>query len=73
MFMAAVARPIIRQNGDILWDGKIGIFPFTQIEYAKKTSKNREKGTPETKAIQSITKEVIRTILIEKVLPAIIR
>ena len=71
MFMAAVARPIIATNGDVLWDGKIGIFPFTEVEYAKKSSKNRDKGTPETKAIQSITKQVIRSTLIDKVLPAI--
>ncbi|XP_048502969.1 uncharacterized protein LOC125498744 [Beta vulgaris subsp. vulgaris] len=71
MFEGVVARPIIAENGVIIWDGKIGIFAFTQIQYAKRNSCNRDVGTAETKAIQSITKEVIRSKLINEVLPAI--
>ncbi|XP_056683210.1 uncharacterized protein [Spinacia oleracea] len=71
MFMGCVARPILGTNGEILWDGKIGMFPFTYTVEAQRSSKNRDRGTPETKAIVSITREVIRAKLIEEVLPAI--
>nr|XP_009590283.1 uncharacterized protein LOC104087497 isoform X2 [Nicotiana tomentosiformis] len=51
--------------------GKIGIFPFVFKEPAKRNSKNRVAGTLETKPILSVTKDVTRTCLIEKILPAI--
>ncbi|KAK9665958.1 hypothetical protein RND81_14G149200 [Saponaria officinalis] len=70
MFMGASARPRI-SNGVVNFDGKIGIFPFSCIVPAKKTSKNRRKGTLETRPIARITKAVIKTCLIEKILPAI--
>nr|XP_043615805.1 uncharacterized protein LOC122587706 [Erigeron canadensis] len=47
------------------------IFPFTKLEPAKRSSKNRVAGTLETKPILSVTKEVTRSWLIDKVLPAI--
>ena len=65
MFLAAVARP---RNG---FSGKIGIFPFTFIEPAKRNSKNRVAGTMVTKVDESITKEKVKSCLIEKVIPAI--
>ncbi|KAK9669319.1 hypothetical protein RND81_13G123000 [Saponaria officinalis] len=70
MFMGASARPRI-SNGVVNFDGKIGIFPFSCIVPAKKTSKNRRKGTLETRPIARITKAVIKTCLIEKILPTI--
>lgn len=59
MFMCAVARPQKGQNGDPDFDGKLGIFPFITKEPAKRASKNRPKGTLETKAMQSICKQEI--------------
>jgi len=44
---------------------------YLYIEPAKRSSKNRAAGTLETKPILSVTKEVIRSCLIEKVLPTI--
>ncbi|XP_057791301.1 uncharacterized protein LOC131008437 [Salvia miltiorrhiza] len=35
-------RPLIAEDGTILFDGKIGIFPFTEYIPAKRNSKNRE-------------------------------
>lgn len=29
MFLAAIARPILSETGDVLWDGNIEIFLFT--------------------------------------------
>ncbi|KAF7142618.1 hypothetical protein RHSIM_Rhsim05G0119600 [Rhododendron simsii] len=71
MFLAAVARPRFGANGCEEFSGKIGIFPFTVKEPAKRTSKNRLAGTIETKAVAAVTKDVIRLYLIEKVIPAI--
>ncbi|XP_058223067.1 uncharacterized protein LOC131332786 [Rhododendron vialii] len=71
MFLAAVARPRFGANGGEEFSGKIGIFPFTFKEPAKRTSKNRVAGTMETKAIATVTKDVIRSCLIDKVIPAI--
>nr|XP_043626076.1 uncharacterized protein LOC122597563 [Erigeron canadensis] len=71
MFLAAVARPRFDASGNEVFSGKIGIFPFTTLEPAKRSSKNRVAGTLITKPILSVTKEVTRSWLIEKVLPAI--
>ncbi|XP_021724322.1 uncharacterized protein LOC110691692 [Chenopodium quinoa] len=66
LVMARTARPHICSAGEIFWDGKIGIFPFIEQVVAKKNSKNRHAGTVETKALQSITKSIIRSVLMKK-------
>ncbi|XP_057786554.1 uncharacterized protein LOC131003999 [Salvia miltiorrhiza] len=67
MFMCAVTRPLYSSDGELIFDGKIGIFPFTTKEPAKRNSKNRLKGTLETKPIQAITKSVIKDCIIKQV------
>ncbi|KAK9733407.1 hypothetical protein RND81_04G066300 [Saponaria officinalis] len=71
MFLAAVSRPTYEDNGDVLFDGKLGIWPFTYQEPAKRNSKNRVAGTMVTKAIESITKQVTKETLINLLIPAI--
>ncbi|GKD05006.1 hypothetical protein Tco_1179980 [Tanacetum coccineum] len=71
MFLVTVARPRFDAFGNEIFSGKIGIFPLTTLEPAKRSSKNRVTGTLETKPILSVTKEVTRSWLIHKVLPAI--
>ncbi|XP_063942703.1 uncharacterized protein LOC135150363 [Daucus carota subsp. sativus] len=71
MFMSAIARPRYNEDGVCTFDGKIGIFPFTTLEAAKRASKNRAKGVLELKPIESINKIVIKQCLIEKIIPAI--
>ncbi|KAH6761244.1 hypothetical protein C2S51_018193 [Perilla frutescens var. frutescens] len=71
MFMCAVSRPLLAADGSVLFDGKIEEFPFTHKVPAKRASKNRNRGTLETKPIELITQEVIRDYLINQVLPAI--
>ncbi|XP_042019122.1 uncharacterized protein LOC121766961 [Salvia splendens] len=71
MFMAAVCRPLCGPDGDIIFDGKIGLFPFTDQIPAQRSSKNRPKGTMETKPIQSITKEVMTACLLNQIIPSI--
>ncbi|XP_059627408.1 uncharacterized protein LOC132270231 [Cornus florida] len=71
MFLAAVARLRFDMHRNKEFSGKIGIFQFTYKKPAKRNSKNRMAETLETKLILSVTKDVIRSCLIEKVLPAI--
>ncbi|XP_021737322.1 uncharacterized protein LOC110703854 [Chenopodium quinoa] len=71
MFMAVVGKPLYDANKNLLHDGKYGIFPFVFKKRALKLSKNRVAGTMETKAIESVTKEVTRKMLMEQVIPAI--
>ncbi|EEE52908.1 hypothetical protein OsJ_35513 [Oryza sativa Japonica Group] len=68
MFLAAKARPRFDEYGECTFDGKIGIFSFTYWEAAKRSSRTRERGT---KAMTSVTRDIIQNYLIEKVLPAI--
>jgi hypothetical protein len=71
MFMCAVAKPIYSSDGDLIFDGKIGIFPFTMQAPAQRSSKNRRRGEMETKPIQSITKQHTRDMIIQQILPSI--
>ncbi|XP_074265478.1 uncharacterized protein LOC141587912 [Silene latifolia] len=71
MFMCAVTRPIYSKDGELLFDGKIGMFSFTKQQLAARVSRNRPRGTLETKPVDSITKQVIRECIIEQVIPAI--
>ncbi|GJV31379.1 hypothetical protein Tco_1391779 [Tanacetum coccineum] len=71
MFLAAVARLWFDTSGNEFFLGKIGIFPLTTLEPAKRLSKNRVTGTLEIKPILSVTKDVTKSWLIQKVLPAI--
>ncbi|GJN24999.1 hypothetical protein PR202_gb12781 [Eleusine coracana subsp. coracana] len=70
MFLCVSARPWF-ENGVCIFDGKIGCFPLVTYEQAKRTSVNRAAGTWEVKPITSITRDVIREFMIDKVLPAI--
>ncbi|VFQ97115.1 unnamed protein product [Cuscuta campestris] len=54
------------ENGEILWDGKIGIFPFVETVAAKRKSKNREAGVLEVKQLLSVTKEVTKDMLVNQ-------
>ncbi|XP_042003670.1 uncharacterized protein LOC121752615 [Salvia splendens] len=58
-------------DGQTIFDGKIGIFPFTQQVPAKRKSKNRSRGTLETKPIPSVNKEAMRECLLNQIIPTI--
>ena len=60
MFLCAIAKPV----GD--FDGKIGIYPFTTMEMAKRDSKNREAGTPVLVDV-AVNAEVYQNVLHEVV------
>ena len=54
-----------------MFDGKIGCFPLVTFEQDIRGSHNRLRREQVIKPIQSITREVIRDFMINKVLPAI--
>ena len=57
MFLACVGRPRTNPNTGEVFDGKIGIYPFVHTVEAKRNSKNRPAGTPETKPY-NVTRDV---------------
>ncbi|GJQ94186.1 hypothetical protein Tco_0005325 [Tanacetum coccineum] len=71
MFLAEFARSRFDASGNEIFSGKIGIFPLTTLEPAKRSIKKHVAGTLKTKPILSVTKDVTRSWLIQKVLPAI--
>ncbi|GAA0172396.1 hypothetical protein LIER_26233 [Lithospermum erythrorhizon] len=71
MFLATVARPWFDMAGNVLFDEKIGIFPFIFQEPTKRNNKNQAEGTLVTKPILSITQDVIRPCILEKEIPTI--
>ena len=54
-----------------MFDGKIGCFPLVTVERAIRGSHNWLCGEQVIKPIQSITRDVIRDFMINRVLPAI--
>ncbi|XP_021738357.1 uncharacterized protein LOC110704851 [Chenopodium quinoa] len=71
IFMGMIGKPLFDAENNMIHDGKYDLFPFVKYERAKKKSKNRDAGTLETKAIQSVTKECIREMLLTHVIPTI--
>ncbi|CAM9289828.1 unnamed protein product [Ectocarpus sp. 12 AP-2014] len=73
MFLGAVARPQSNvSTGSTCsdFDGKIGTYPFTEKVRAQNSSRNKERGTLETKTVE-VTKERYRRMMIDHVIPDI--
>ncbi|KAF0743340.1 hypothetical protein Ae201684_001817 [Aphanomyces euteiches] len=70
MFLAAVARPRYDYHRKTEFDGKIGVWPFVELAPAKRSSKNRPKGSIVVvpKNVDSLT---YQSAILEKVIPAI--
>ena len=71
MFLDVVVRPRYDDDGNMTFDGKIGIWPFTFLEEAKRDSKNRDAGTIVTKVLPAVTRKVSQDYMVNKLLPAI--
>ncbi|OMP10453.1 hypothetical protein COLO4_04492 [Corchorus olitorius] len=71
MLETVVARPRFDAASNELFSGKIGVFPLVIKEPSKRSSVNRPAGTLETKPITTVNKDIMKTFLIDKVLPAI--
>ena len=70
MVLCAVAKPRWNDATNTWWDGKVGCWPLTTKVPAARASKNREKGTLETKSV-TVTRTVYKTLLLDAVFPAI--
>ncbi|KAF0685854.1 Aste57867_22306 [Aphanomyces stellatus] len=70
MFLTAVARPRFDQAKHKMWDGKLGTWAFVEAQLAKRSSKNRPRGSPVTVPI-TVTKPVYRGYLVDHLFPAI--
>lgn len=70
MILVAVGRPRTDAQGNVTFSGKIGMWPFVKFVPAARKSRNRARGTIETKTI-IVNREVMRQYFIEKVVPAI--
>ncbi|XP_050207586.1 uncharacterized protein LOC126657009 [Mercurialis annua] len=71
MFLSVIARPRFDSQGNEIFNGKIGLFPFVTQEPARRNSINRAAGTLETKPLTSVNSDIMRSYLIEKLLPKI--
>lgn len=71
MFMGVASRPLYDDEGNMIHDGKFGIFPFVFKEIAKRSSVNRAARTLETKVVPHITEPVMRDMIINIVIPSI--
>ncbi|CAM0952969.1 unnamed protein product [Alopecurus aequalis] len=71
MFLTIVARPRHDEQGNVTFDGKVGIWAFVTEDAAKYDSKYRIKGSMELKNV-NVTRDVMREYLCEKVIPAIV-
>jgi hypothetical protein len=72
MFLCVCTRPRFR-DGECIFDGKIGCFPLVTYEPAQRGNERtgRVRGDLMVKPIASITRDVMRDFMINKVLSAI--
>ncbi|CAN0083821.1 unnamed protein product, partial [Pylaiella littoralis] len=70
MFLAAVARPRFDTGRNRQFDGKIGIYPFTEQRAAVRNSRNRAAGTMVTYSVE-VNRETYTEKLIINVFPDI--
>lgn len=71
MFLCAVARPRFNLEGEVIFDGKIGIWPFVEEVAAKRSSANRPRGTLELKPVD-VDRDIYREYLTDELIPAIL-
>ena len=71
MFLCAITHPHFNPSANSWWDGKLGIWPISDWEPAKRASKNQSRGTLVWKN-KLVTKEVYRELVISKLLLAIV-
>jgi hypothetical protein len=69
IFLAAIMRPV-DNGGEVVFDGKLGIWPFEREKPAQRTSKNHVAGMLEVKPV-SVDRDTYRSMLIDSVIPAI--
>ncbi|KAH9107657.1 hypothetical protein AeMF1_017043 [Aphanomyces euteiches] len=71
MFLVAVACPRYDHAAKKLFEGKLGVWPFVTQERAQRGSKNRPKGTLETKPI-NVDGDVYQEKMVNEAIPVIL-
>ena len=71
MDICLLARPRFDPETGEWWDGKLGIWMFAEEVAAKRSSRNRPRGTIELKGI-SVTKDIYKQYLRTHLIPAIL-
>lgn len=71
MFLVVVARTRFYSQENELFSGKIRVFLLVIEEPTKRNSVDKLVGRMEIKPIVSVNKDVIRTYMIQKIIPAI--
>lgn len=69
MFLVEVARPRHDGDVDVIFDGKLDLWPFVEHVSAQRSSTNRAKGTLIKKS-KNVDKEEYKNLLINEVTPA---
>jgi len=64
MFLVAMGRPKFDNEGNEIFSGKVGVWPFVTREPALRISVNREAGTLVMKPITSVNRDINRKWLI---------
>lgn len=70
MVLVAVARPRYDHHRKMMFDGRIGMWPFVEIVPALRNSKNRPAGAPILRGI-TVDRDTYRRYLVDHVIPAI--
>lgn len=70
VFLCAVARPRYCHSTKTWFDGKLGLWPFVEMQPAKRTSKYRVRGTMKMRSV-NVSASVYKESIINKVIPSI--
>jgi len=71
MFLCAVTKPCFDAHKKMPFDGKIGIWPFISDRVVQRSSAYHKRGDVVMEPILSIDRDIYRSFILEKVLPAI--
>ena len=72
MFLVAVCLPRYDHKRNKKFNGKLGFWDLTEEVPEQLTMKNRPKGTLLLKLISSINKNILKEVIINKLLPSIV-
>jgi hypothetical protein len=70
LIMCVHTLPRFDHTANQMWDGKLGMWPIVEFVPAERSSVNRPRGPPVWRNT-SVTKDVYRQLLLEKVIPSI--
>ena len=72
MFLGAVANTRMDYKRGKFFNGKVGCYPLMEDIQDKRNRKNRNKSQTYLSSIISVTKEVVKKVIIQKLIPSIV-